>query len=75
MELTGRVVAFLTANRKALRFLILFGIIFGISYFLLELLLESGTASLSPTLKCWPGQLPRFSGLSVRPEPRHLALS
>ena len=33
MQLTARVVAFLSANRKALRFLILFGLIFGVSYF------------------------------------------
>lgn len=34
MQLTARVVGFLSANRKALRFLILFGLIFGVSYFI-----------------------------------------
>lgn len=33
MQFTSRVVHFLGANRKALRFLILFGLIFGVSYF------------------------------------------
>jgi len=34
MELTARVLPFLSANRKALRFLVLFALIFGVSYFL-----------------------------------------